>query len=301
MHSYRKTVPAGTQSYWLSASNYYVMALAIALAVFFLVMWLFRDGNDEALIPAGVSASAVIVSAVIVRRAIIKNHQLRFQAARRLENNLLALRVPSIAKEKKLTIEQNASILKELKRKSEAAIVLGKYPEGHREVFQLCSQYLEINEREMQTVNPGSPRIAALRRGREIAEDYHRRHMLKWAEIETTSLLDDAQAAVKSAEKVELAGRALAVIGSASVNYPSDRKLKESAAAIGDFIVKVKVKDLVERAAKAESKGNAKLAVKHFRSALNELNKSSETNIDRNAAVQKIKVELERLTNSELQ
>ena len=277
------------------------MTLAIALAVFFLVMWLFRDGNDEALIPAGVSASAVIVSAVIVRRAIIKNRQVRYQAARRLESNLLPLRIPSTVKEKKLTIEQNASILKDLKRKSEAAVVLGKYSEGHREVFQLCGQYLEINEREMQSVNPGSPRIAALRRGREIAEDYHRRHMLKWAEIETTSLLGDAHAAVKSAEKVELAGRALAVISSASVNYPSDRKLKDSAAAIEDFIVKVKVKELIERAAKAELKGNVALAVKHFKRALTELEKSSDANIDTDSAVQKIKVELERLASSELQ
>jgi len=301
MHSYRNTIPNRTRSYWLGASNYYVMATAIALAVFFLVMWLLRDGNDEAFIPAGVSASAVIVSAVIVRQAIIRNHQLRNQAARRLESNLVALRAPGIVKEKKLTIEQNASILKELKRKSDAAVVLGKYPEGHREVFQLCGQYLEVNEREMQTVNPGSPRIAALRRGREIAEDYHRRHMLKWAEIETTSLLADAHAAAKSAEKVELAGRALAIIGSASVNYPSDRKLKESAAAIGDFIVKVKVKSLIERAVKAETKGNVKLAAKHFTSALTELNKSSDGNIDKDDAVQKIKVELERLANSELQ
>jgi hypothetical protein len=301
MHSYRKTIPNRTRSYWLGASNYYVMTMAVALAVFFMVMWLLRDGNDEAFIPAGVSASAVIVSAVIVRRAIIRNHQVRNQAARRLESNLVALRAPGMVTEKKLTIEQNASILKELKRKSDAAVVLGKYPEGHREVFQLCGQYLDINEREMQTVNPGSPRIAALRRGREIAEDYHRRHMLKWAEIETTSLLADAHSAAKSAEKVELAGRALAIIGSASLNYPSDRKLKESAAAIGDFIVSVRVKGLIQRAATAESKGNVKLAAKHFKGALAELNKSSDGNIDKDDAVQKIKVELERLANSELQ
>ena len=301
MHSYRKPVPNRSRSYWLSASNYYVMALAISLAAFFLVLGLLRDEKEGAFIPAGIAASSVLIAAVIVRRAIISKHQMMHKAARQLESNLIALRIAGPSNEKKLTIEKNASILNELKRKSDAATVLGKYAEGHREVFELCGQYLEINERELRSVNPGSPRIAALRRGREIAEDYHRRHMLKWAEIETTSLLENAQAKGKSTEKVELAGKALSVIDSASARYPAERKLRESAAAITEFIVKVKVKDLVERAGKAESRGNTKLAAKHFRTALNELDKSVDIDGDRDVAREKIKVELERLTNNELE
>ena len=277
------------------------MALAIALAVFFLVLGLFREDREEPFIPAGVASSAILVTAVIVRRIIVSKHQTRNQAVKQLESNLMALRLTGQPSEKKLTIEKNASILKELKRKSEAATVLGKYPEGHREVVELSGQYLEINERELRFANPGSPRIAALRRGREIAEDFHRRHLLKWAEIESTSLLENAQAAGKTTDKISLAGKALAVIDSASIKYPAERKLKESAAAIGDVIVKIKVKDLVERAMRAESKGNIKLAVKHFKGALNALDQSSEYDIEREAAQEKIKIELERLTNSELQ
>lgn len=277
------------------------MTAAVALAVFFLVMGLLREDREEPFIPAGVAASAVLVSAVLVRRMIIRNHQIRHHAVRQLEGNLNALRIGGPAKESKLTIERNAVILKELRRKSEAATVLGRYSDGHREVFQLCGQYLEINEREMQSVSPGSPRIAALRRGREIAEDYHRRHMLKWAEIETTGFLENAQTAEKSTEKVELAGRALAVIGSAAEKYPSERKLKESAEAIGDFIIKVKVKDLIEKAGKAEQKGNIKLAAKHFKGALSELKKSSDADGERDIAIEKIEIELVRLASNELQ
>ena len=301
MHSYRRTVPNRSRSFWLSASNYYVMALAITLAVFFLVLGLFREDKEESFIPAGIASSSVLVTAVIVRRLIVSKRQSRNQAVMQLESNLLALRQPVPPNDKKLTIEKNASILKELKRKSDAASILAKYPEGHREVFELCDQYLEINERELRHANPGSPRIAALRRGREIAEDYHRRHLLKWTEIETTSLLENAQAARKTTEKISLAGRALSVIDTASVKYPMETKLRDSAVVIGDFIVKVKVKDLVERAARAESRGNIKLAVKHFKSALNEINQSSDADADRGSAVEKIKTELERLTNSELQ
>ena len=301
MHSYRKPVTNRSRAYWLSASNYYVMTLAIALAAFFLVLGLLRDENEESLMPAGIAASAVLVSAVIIRRAIVSKHQMRLQAARQLESNLLSLRTQAPANDKKLTIEKNASILNELKRKSEAATVLGKYAEGHREVYQLCGQYLEVVERELRTVNPGSPRIAALRRGREIAEDYHRRHMLKWTEIESTSLLEDAQTAVKNGEKVELADRALTVIGTAASKYPAERKLKDSAVAITEFIITVKVKDLIERAGKAKLKGNTKVATRHFKAALNELDKSSDGEGERVTAKEKIKVELERLTNSELE
>lgn len=276
------------------------MSVAVSLAVFFLIMGALREGNEEPLIPAGVAASAVLVSAVIVRRAIIRRHQMRHAAARQLESNLAPLRISGYIPERKLSIEQNALLLKELKRKSDAATVLGKYSEGHREVYLLCSQYLEVNDREMQTVNPGSPRIAALRRGREIAQSYHRRHMLRWAEIEATSLLSDAQTAAKSGEKIEIAGRALAVIDSASVKYPEEQKLLDSASVIGDFIINIKVRDLLDRASRAESKANSKLAIKHFKTALAELKKSSDGYNGRSAAEEKINSELARLTSDEL-
>ena len=300
MNRFRGPTLQRQRSYWLTASNYYVLALAISAAVFFLLMGLLREGSEEPYIPAGVAASAVLIAAVIVRRAIVKRHQMQTYAARRLESNLLALRVPALPSENKLTLERNASILKELKRKSDAAIVLAKYSDGHREVFELCDRYLEINERNMITVNPGSPRIAALRRGKEIAEDFHRRHMLKWAELETTSMLESAQSSVKSSDKVQYANKALSIIDSASLKYPNERKLRESAAAIGDFIVKIKVGDLIERAGKAESRGNKKLAARHVRTALNEIDQSSLPSMERNSAIEHLNSELERLADSEL-
>lgn len=300
MYRYKKPLNRGHVAFWLSASNYYVLASAVSLAVFFLVMGLLREGRDEPYVPAGVAASAVLVAAVITRRAILKRIHVRVNAARLLEQNLALLRAAAPRPENKLTIEKNASILRELKRKSDAATVLAKYPDGHREVFQLCGQYLEINEREMQTVNPGSPRIAALRRGREIAEEYRRRHMLKWAEIETTALFEEAQAARKSADKIDLAARALNIIQSASTSYPTERKLTESADAIGEYIIKIKVADLVERAGRAETRGNVKLAVRHFKNALAELEKSMAASPDRAAAAEKIRSQLERLSDHEL-
>src|SRR4051794_19833507 len=95
MRPYRKPAINRHRSYWLGTSNYYVLAVAVSVAVFFLVMALLRDGREEAFIPAGVAASGVLVGAVVVRRAILKNFQAREFDARRLENNLAGLRMNS--------------------------------------------------------------------------------------------------------------------------------------------------------------------------------------------------------------
>jgi hypothetical protein len=284
-----------TKPYWLSAANYYVLTIAVAMAVFVLVFGLLRDEYREAYIPAGIASSAVMAFAVVIRLALLRKYQMRAQAARRLDQNLNAMRLLGAAAPKKLTIEKNASILRHLKRKSDAAATLARHADGHREVFELCSQYLELNTSEMLTVNPGSPRIAALRRGREVAEELHQRHMLKWAEIETTDLFDKAQRAPKNLDKIALAGEALQVIEMASQRYPREPRLIESASAINEFVVTSKISGLIERAAKAEDRGNSKLAVRHLQTALGEMDESCLSPSDRELVANMINEKLKRL------
>ncbi|HYJ90700.1 MAG TPA: hypothetical protein VEV84_05280 [Pyrinomonadaceae bacterium] len=276
-----------------------MLAAAVAIAAFFLALGLFREGGEPPWIPAGVAASMVLVGAVILRRAILKKAQIRESVLRQFEQNWrpLSLNVPT--NENKLTIEQNAAILGELKRKSEAAMLLSKYSEGHREVFQLCSQYLELNERELRTVGLGSPRIAPLRRGREVAEEYHRLHMLKWAEVEARSLLEDAQSKKKAAEKVETANKALSIVDSALSYYPAEVKLSESSLAISEFVLMVKVADLIERAGRSALRGNKTRAEKLYSSALNQLGSETTTGDERHLVAEKIKKELDRLADSD--
>lgn len=288
------------RSYWLSASNYYVSVAAIAIAVFFLVLGLLHDdGNELPWVPAGIVASATLFGAVIVRRVVIQRIQMRVAAAERLDRNLRTFGRSVLRNDGKLTIEKNAAILRELKRKSDAALVLARYADGHREVFELCSEYLEINDREMRFVGPGSPRIAALRRGREIAEDYHRRHMLKWAEIEARSLLEAAQTRPKVAQKLETAIGALTVIRTAAERYPAESRLTESAVAIEGFIVKVKVTDLVERGGRAAFRGNRKQAEKLLTTALRQLENHGSADEERALAGKKIREQLEKLKESD--
>jgi len=284
-----------TKPYWLSAANYYVLTIAIAMVIFILAFELLRDEYSEAYIPAGIAASAALVFAVVIRLALLKKYQARAHAVRKLEQNLNAMRFLGSVPTKKLTIEKNASILRELKRKSDAALTLSRHADGHREVFELCSQYLELNSREMMTVNAGSPRIAALRRGREVAADFHHRHMLKWAEIETTDLFEKAQRSIKNSEKISLATEALRVIETASQKYPHETRLIESASAITEFVVTSKISGRIERAAKAEDQGNSKLAVRHLQAALSEVNESRLGSAERELVTGKINATLDRL------
>ena len=147
----------------------------------------------------------------------------------------------------------------------------------------------------MQTVNPGSPRIAALRRGREVAEDYHHRHMLKWAEIETTDLFEKAQRAIKNSEKISLAGEALQVIETASQKYPHETRLLESASAIAEFVITSKISGHIERAVRAEDRGNSELAVRHLQTALREVDESRLGSAERELVTSKINEKLDRL------
>jgi hypothetical protein len=300
MYPRRKLSARHARSFWIGAANFYVLAAAIAIGAFFLALGLFHDGSEPAWIPAGISASTVLVAAVILRRAMLKKAQMRVLAARELDRNWRQITPAPSPNDNKLTIEQNASILLELKRKSEAAMVLAKYADGHREVFELCGQYLEINQREMRTVGAGSPRIAALRRGRQIAEDYHRQHMLKWAEIEARSMLEDAQQKPKPADKIEVAGRALVIVDSALKRYPDEQMLADSSLVISDFITKVRVGDLIDRAGRAEGRGNLKQAQKLYYNALAQLETNGSADADKAMAVEKIRSELERLTQSDL-
>jgi hypothetical protein len=160
MQRYRLANSKNRRPFWLPASNYYILAAAATIAVFFLVWGLLHDGGEETpYIPAGVTASAVLVLAVIIREVILRNARNRFLASQRLDRTLrhVPIRQASVQDPTKLTLERNASIINEISRKSEAARILGRLAESHREVFELCDQYLAATAREL-------PRLLTVRR-----------------------------------------------------------------------------------------------------------------------------------------
>ncbi|HEX8367049.1 MAG TPA: hypothetical protein VF604_00645 [Pyrinomonadaceae bacterium] len=271
--------------------------MAISAAIFFLVWGILHEGEEMPWIPAGILASISIATAVVVREFFLRRARNQFlRAQKRLDYNLTsAAQHKSKDSNNKLTIEKNAAILRNIERKSEAARILGKLPDAHWEVFEICNEYLQITERELQTVGVGSPRLPALRLGREKIQELHKFHLLTWAAVETKTLTQEARIRATIAEKLETAQKALAVLDSALQFYPNEAELTASATAVEEFIASIKVSHWIEQAERSAFKGNYKRAVSHYRDALFYLARENVRSEEREMIAEKINAEIEKL------
>lgn len=264
--------PKYRRPFWLPASNYYILTIAIAIAAFFLLWGIFHDGDEPTpWIPAGIGASLILIGAVFLREIVLRKARNRFlMAQKRLDDNLKSIPIQTrqASAERKLSIQKNAELIRSIQKKSEAAKILMRLPEGHLEVADLCNEYLKLNENELEKVNPGSPRLGALRRGREVVTELHKFHLLTWAEIESKKFTQESQSRATMSEKIETAQMALGVLSTALQYYPNERQLVESAEAINEMIVSMRVGHWIEQAERSAFKGNYKRAVSHYKDAL---------------------------------
>ena len=283
--------------FWFPASSYYVLAAAAAIAFFFFVWGILQEGDDETpWVVAGIGACFVLGGAAAVREIFLRKARNRFLLAeRQLENNLKNFPAPIRTGDEavKLTLESNAAIVKQIQKKSEAARVLGKFSSGHLEVFEVCNEYLSINEKQLGTIGVGSPRLPGLLRGRDVVGALHRYHLLSWAEIEARSLTQKARNYVTISEKLNTAQEALGVLNSALQFYPGETRLKESEAVLKEFISSIKVSHWIEQAERATFKGNYKRAISLYRDALFFLAREPVETKDHQAIAEKINAEIE--------
>ncbi len=285
--------------FWLPASGYYALTAAVVIAFFFLAWGFLHEGGDEMpWIPAGIGASFVLGGAVVLREVILRKARNRFILIQnRLDYNLKNVPLHSSVNRStnKLSLQKNADIVNKIQQKSEAAKVLGRLPDGHWEVFEICSEYLRVNARELENVGIGSPRIAALRRSKEIVSDLHRYHLLTWAQIESRSLTEKAKNSAVVSDKLETAQNALSVLDSALKYYPNDLQLTESEEAVKGFIASIKISYWMEQAERSSFKGNYKRAINHYKDALYFLERENMPSIEKKSIADKINRELENL------
>lgn len=286
--------------FWLPASNYYILTLSATVAFFFLVWGIFHEGDEETpFIVAGIGASLVLGSAVVIREIFLRKARHRYLLVeRKLDYNVKNFSLPSKLSNNdfdKLTLEKNAAIVKEIQKKSETVRGLGNFSNGHLEVFEICNKYLSVAEKQLETVRVGSPRLAGLRRGREIVSELHRYHLLSWAEIEARELTQKARIYVTVSEKLNTAQEALNIVESALQFYPQEARLTESESALRDFIASIKISHWIEQAERSVYKGNYKRAISLYRDALFFLDREDLKNEDREAIADKINVEIESL------
>ena len=186
-------------------------------------------------------------------------------------------------------------MIAEIKKRSDAANVLNKVSEAHREVFELCAEYLNIIENELGRMNPGSPRLEPFLKGRTRVGDAHRFHMLRWAEIEATASTVRAQNEKDINLQMASARQALGVVDTALHTYPNERSLIETRSVLTELVVSLNVKGLVDEAEHAAFRGDYKTAKRAYRDALFCLGQDSIKNAERKAAAERISMELEKI------
>lgn len=285
--------------FWLAASNYYILTIAVTIAFFFLVWGILHDGREDTpWIGAGIAASALLFGAVLLREIFLRRARNRFLAnQRRLDQNLLYVPLNLSAAERpdKLTLEKNSAWLKHIEKKSDAAKILARLPEGHKEVFDLCDDYLKTIALEIPLIGAGSPRIAAFLKGSEKIRKFHRFHLLQWAAIESRNLTQQARNRTKASEKIDAAQKAKDILEYALRFYPEEPTLTGSEIVLEEFLDTIKVSDWVERAEKAAFRGNQKRAIGLYEEALVYLRHNGVQNDDRQSAIEQVEIEIERL------
>lgn len=290
--------------FWLPASNYYILTVAFSIAFFFIVWGIFHEDNAETpVVLAGIGASVILCGAVFLREVVLRNARQNFLIAqKKLDQNIRRVSLNSNLSSSlnKLSLERNAAIIKEIARKSEAAKVLSKLSDGHFEVFEMCNEYLNLSANELKTVGIGSPRLAALRRGREKIGEMHRFHLLQWAEIETRTLTRESKNLITIADKLETTQKALSVLDTALEYYPNEAHLNDSKNAIDEFIASIKVSHWMEQAERSAFKGNYKRAVSHYRDALFYLGRENIQNSQRQLIADKINEEIDKIRTLEV-
>jgi tetratricopeptide (TPR) repeat protein len=273
------------------------LTTAIATAFFFFLWGILHEGGEDMpWIMAGIGASILLIGAVVLREIVLRKARNSFLSAqKRLDNNLNKIAPQFNSDANKLTVQQNAGIIKAIQEKSEAAKILGKLSEGHLEVFEMCSEYLALNKNQLETVGLGSPRLAALRHGREIVQDLHHFHLLAWAELESRLFTQEAKNRAIISEKLEMSQKALTVLDFALQFYPNEPQLVESGELLKEFAASIKISHLIEKAERAAFKSNYKLAINHYRDALFFLARENVNRVETKIIAEKINSEIEKI------
>ncbi len=235
----RRQIRPSRRPFWLPASTYYFLTVAVTLGVFFLAWAILAEANEESpWIGAGLLASSTMILGVVLREVIFRyRRNSLYSAQRRIDNLILSVPFPVKREDNpsKLTLDRNSFLLDEIKKKSEAAKVLGNLAESHREVFALCAQYIEVANRELPNVGVGSPRLVAIKRGRDKAQRVHEYHMLRWAELQIKGNVTSSNF-LDSVDGLQGLRRALIATEEALSHYPDNIDLIQSRAAIEAFL-----------------------------------------------------------------
>jgi len=241
-------------------------AAATAAALFFVLWWMLQ-GEESPWVPAGLAASVVMLVAAFARLLVARKMSRQHRVHDHVEWQSQAESGKRSYEDLMRSRSMHAAALRALQRQSLDADAR-ELPEGHRRVYDLCSDYLSGAEKALQAPAIQPDGRMALRAGVERVRELQKHHMLTWARGSARALTHEAQKRSRLFEKVETANRALECIDSALQVYPDDEQLNVSARAVREFIVSSRVAHWVELAERAAFKGYYQRAIDCYRDAL---------------------------------
>jgi tetratricopeptide (TPR) repeat protein len=276
-----------------SVSGYMTAAAAASAALFFVLWWMLQ-GEETPWVPAGLAASVVMLVAASARVVVMRRARTRHVREQdRHEWNGRSMNQRS-SKPSPRSAGLHAAALRALQKQSAEANATDSPPEAHRELYDLCTDYLAGAEQAWRSPGISPEGRLALRAGQERVRTLQRHHLLTWARGSALALTHEAQQRARLYEKVEIANRALDCIDSALKAYPEEEELNRSARAVREFITSSRVAHWVELAERAVFKGYYRRAIDCYRDALFYLTRDGPDQ-DREAGAERISREIELL------
>jgi len=258
-----------------------MIAAAAAAAALFFILWWMLQAEESPWVPAGLAASVVMLVAafarlLVARRVRNQNRHTSHDAHQH------AARQPTL-NEVMHSTSRHAAALRTLQRHSAVADERDS-TENHREVYELCTEYLTSADKVLQSPALQADGRVALRAGQERVRELQKHHLLIWARRSARALTHEAQQRVRLYEKVETANRAIDCIDQALKAYPNDAELMISARAVQEFITSSRVAHWVELAERAAFKGHFQRAIDCYRDALYYLGRDGADSASNDAA-----------------
>lgn len=269
----------------------FMTAAAAASAALFFVLWWMLQGEENPWIPAGLAASVVMLVAASAWLAVVRRSRVRHV---RDSGEWRGHPRPRSSGNAIPSTSRHSAALRALHKQSMAADAREVSPQAHRELYDLCSDYLSGTDQALQAPSLPTETRLALRAGQERVRTLQRHHLLTWARGSARSLTHEAQRRVRLYEKVETANRALECIDTALRVYPDEEELRISARAVRDFITSSRVAHWVELAERAAFKGYYRRAIDRYRDALFYLTRDG-ADQDRETGAERITREIELL------
>lgn len=268
-------------------------AAAAAAAALFFVLWWMLQAEESPWVPAGLAASVVMLVAAFAR-LLVARRAVRNRDRQAMRNSYRRAAPYRAAFTQVMhSTSRHAEALRALQRQS-AAVDARDSPETHRELYELCNEYLTGAEAALQSLALPADGRVAIRAGQERVREMQKHHLVTWARNSARSLTHEAQQRSRLYEKVENANRALDCIDQALKAYPDDDELRTSARAVREFITSSRVAHWVELAERAAFKGHFQRAVDCYRDALYYLGRDR-PDPDGEAAAERIVKEIDLL------